>query len=219
MLKSRLNSVFKKIKTALFSGQSTWKGLIAVFTALVFFLPSLLLLLYHGVFRQKAEMTDLFSYSGSILSVAGAISAALMSIWAAKKRMDKEAESRKAEREKAILPILQLHLEETENPDVFIVSIRNFNDHPALDVYMDWAAICPAIAQNQPCRMEITFNEQSQDDDIIFVDTICSKRNSSHLPSKLTLFYYDVDRNAIEQDFIFRDESPYFSEGQPATYM
>ena len=219
MLKSRLNSVFKKIKTALFSGQSTWKGLIAVFTALVFFLPSLLLLLYHGVFRQKAEMTDLFSYSGSILSVAGAISAALMSIWAAKKRMDKETESRKAERERAILPILQLHLEETENPDVFIVSIRNFNDHPALDVYMDWAAICPAIAQNQPCRMEITFNEQSQDDDIIFVDTICSKRNSSHLPSKLTLFYYDVDRNAIEQDFIFRDESPYFSEGQPATYM
>ena len=219
MVKSRLSSVFKRIKTALFSGQNTWKGLIAVFTALVFFLPSLLLLLYHGVFRQKAEMTDLFSYSGSILSVTGAISAALMSIWAAKKRMDKEAESRKAEREKAILPILQLHLEETENPDVFIVSIRNFNDHPALDVYMDWAAICPAIAQNQPCRMEITFNEQSQDDDIIFVDTICSKRNSSNLPSKLTLFYYDVDRNVIEQDFIFRDESPYFSEGQPATYM
>lgn len=219
MVKSRLSSVFKRIKTALFSGQNTWKGLIAVFTALVFFFPSLLLLLYHGVFRQKAEMTDLFSYSGSILSVAGAISAALMSIWAAKKRMDKETESRKAEREKAILPILQLHLEETENPDVFIVSIRNFNDHPALDVYMDWAAICPAIVQNQPCRMEITFNEQSQDDDIVFVDTICSKRNSSHLPSKLTLFYYDVDRNAIEQDFIFRDESPYFSEGQPATYM
>lgn len=219
MSNNRLCSGFNKIKTALFSGQNIWKGLIATFAALTFFLPFLLLLLYHGVFRQEATMADLFSYSGNILGVAGAVSAALVSIWAAKKRMDKEAESKKAEREKAILPILQLHLEETENPDVFIVSIRNFNDHPALDVYMDWAAICPAIAQNQPCRMEITFNEQSQDDDIIFVDTICSKRNSSHLPSKLTLFYYDVDRNAIEQDFIFRDENPYFSEAQPATYM
>lgn len=180
---------------------------VAVVVALVAIPP-------HWVQKSYGELApgDVLAYTATIVSVLGTVIVAAISIDLERKRRKLEKEEEEKRRLDEILPVLSVRFREKD--DVLWIEMTNQKDFPALSVHIEDQFLFFSI-KHEECQKRMVEFEASDNEEALFLYSLAERLDSEGYPRRLTLYYMDVDRNTIEQEYVYDDGGAYCINKDP----
>ena len=161
------------------------------------------------------EAPEILSYTGTIIGVLGSVFAATIAILSERQARRQKEKDEKEKRLNEIRPSLTVRFR--QNEDGMAVLIGNLKDSPALSVYLEDQFLFSMVKNGEQKERKVEFIA-SDDPDALYLYSLEGKMNEEGYPSKMTLYYMDIDRNTIEQDFVY-DGNGYYGSNDNGCYL
>lgn len=149
---------------------------------------------------------DVLTYTATIISILGTVIVAAITIVHERKQRKLEKEEEEKRRLNEILPVLSVRFRKKD--DVLWVEMTNYKDSPALSVHIEDQFLFSSI-KHEECKKRMVEFEASGNEETLYLYSLTERLEDRGYPERLTLYYMDVDRNTIEQEYVYDDGGAY----------
>ena len=189
--------------------------ILIILTLLIAATPFLL----WGIFKICDTTTDFFSLDGLLMwcgAIFGSISTVLVAfiaLYQSKKSSEAEELLCDITRRRAVSPLLLLSIEKLEENN-FKIEVKNKGENIAVGIYLFDNPLFAVLEKKQSKTAQFTVGAGYSK---IQISNETVKINKDGYPEKICLFYLDMDKNLISQDFQY-DGSKDYNSGQLEYY-
>lgn len=180
--------------------------------------PYLIQKLYEELNKNKIgtfiSASDVLAYLGTIIGLIGAVSSALIAIKSEQKMWVQQKEEEANKHRQKIKPhlILKITPNGEEPYNTFLLEISNLNASPAIFVCIEDQFVFYTIKCGETKKRQVEF-KHTDDGETFYLYFDEKSLNPDGVPQKITLYYKDIDRNIIEEEFIYINHGKYGDKG------
>lgn len=194
------------------------KQIIAAIAVAAVCAPVLVWLCYSvlpPVIYTEITADGMLSYLGTVIGSAVALVVAVVALYQAGMIHKLEQEQADMKRRQEICPSLQMDIFAAA-PGVCFMTVSNNSDYPAVGMFLFEYSYAPLIRNDKPVKKNVVFRE-SEVTGSLYVDPCYVELNEEGYPRKIDLYYTDIDRNTIFQQFRLVEGNRY--EPEDVEYM
>ena len=170
------------------------------------FIPPLLiprLLPNNGIISADAVL----SYAGTIVGILGSVVIAAITIFHERDRQKQEKEIELTKRLESVRPALTIRMQR-EHKNLYKFTMLNHKESPALSIHIDDQFIFSVARINEKKEKTVTFDSNCKG---LLLYPLTHTLDAEGYPSRLILYYMDVDHNCYEEEFAHEGNGRYTS--------